>query len=46
MMQDMHAQGVKAYLTVKGHTVAAIVVAVEGLCAQSAASIPDGDCLV
>lgn len=42
----IYVQGVKAYLTVEGHTVAAVVMAVEGLCAQPAASVPDGDCLV
>lgn len=39
-------QDLEARLTVEGHTVAAVVVAVEGLCAETAASIPDGDCLV
>ena len=37
---------VGAHLTVEGHTVAAVVMAIEGLCAETAASIPDGDCLV
>ena len=36
----------EAYLTVEGHTVAAVVMAIEGLCAQTAAGVPDGDCLV
>lgn len=44
-MQDT-LQDLEAHLTVEGHTVAAVVMAIEGLCAQSTASVPDGDCLI
>jgi len=35
-----------AYLAVEGHTVTAVVVAVEGLRAEATAGVPDGDSLV
>ena len=35
-----------AHLAVEGDAVTAVVVAIEGLCAEAAAGIPDGDCLV
>lgn len=35
-----------AHLAVEGDAVAAVVVSVEGLCAEAAACIPDGHCLI